>query len=487
MAKKVLFKDCKFLYTSPVLGGMKTGLSILIEGKKIIDIAPFTELKSKYGRQVDDCDIIDASNKIVMPGLFDAHNHLCNTHMNLSRAFGINYDSVNDHMFTTVHDPYGWHTEESLFDVSLLSALNDIKHGATTIENSTILPDAAHKAMKKSGCRGILAPQMATSFQLDNERLNWKEYLTQAERCIKEYHNPEEKMSVAVHIHDQWDTLEEVMIRGMEMAEEYDVKYVTHFWEFPDSTRKADLEFESEGGAFLHYLNKGLINDRCVFFHGSMLSEHEIDMLSETGASVIHNPDINGTNCGNCAYIPYMLDKGVNVGIGSDYGSLDALTSMKLALLVHNIQDRPLKGIKGYQAFYAATMGGAKAYGMDEETGSIEVGKKADIVTIDLTKASHLAPMATSAIPYAEEILMFLFVRNCAGTETCETMIDGEFIRRDGNFTQIDEEEILRKANLWFEKFIPDLAQQRKAGKHYATKIHEDYLKDSEVDLQSLL
>ena len=483
---KTVFRDCKFLIPSADVSEMSTGQSVLVEDDVILAIGAYADLVRAHG-PADDWQVVDCAGKLVMPGLVDGHNHLCNTHMNLSRAFGCHWEDITAHMLTTVHDPYGWHTTESLYDISLVSALNDIKHGATTIENSTIMADTAFAAMQRAGCRSILAPQMATSFQLENEQLNWQQTLDMAERCIREYHDPGSLSTVVVHVHDQWDTLEEVMLRGMRLAEKYDTKYVTHFWEFPDSRARADAEFAGEGGAFSHYYDKGLINDRCVFFHGSTLNEGEIDRLAETGASIIHNPEINGTNCGNCAYIPYMLRAGVNVGTGCDYGSLDVMSNIKLSLAVHNIMPREYKGISASQAFHMGTMGSARAYGMQEKIGSLAVGKQADIITFDLTHATQLAPLATSAIAYGPEILLFLFLRNVAGMETAETMVAGRFLRRDGRFLHVDEAEMLEKANHWFEKFLPDLATRRAAGEHYSRIIHQDFIHDDEVDLDALL
>lgn len=487
MGHQILWKDCKFLFASASPAGVQTGVSILVDENKIAVVAPYDQLLEKFGETAAGWEVVDCAEKLVMPGLVDGHNHLCNTHMNLARVFGVNYGNIAEHMFTTIHDPYGWMSEECLYDVSLLSALNDIKRGATTIENSTILPDVAFRAMRDAGCRGILAPQMATSFRLENDDLNWKQMLERTERCIREYHDPQRGMSVAVHIHDQWDTLEEVMLRGMDMAERYDTQYVTHFWEFADARNRANKLFAAEGGAFSHYLNRGLINERCVFFHGSVLDETEIDRLAKTGASVIHNPEINGTNCGNCAYIPHMLAAGVNVGVGSDYGSLDVMSAMKLALLVHNIMPREKKGLTPFQAFEAATMGGARAYGLGDMVGSIEVGKRADLVSVDLRRASHLAPMCRSAIQYGPEILLFLFIRNCAGTEACDSMVDGRFLRRDGRFLLVDEEAVLDRANHWFERFLPDLAARRARGGHYARYVHDDFVRDCDLDLDALL
>ena len=487
MAQYTVWKDCKFLFPTPDPADIRTGISVLVKDNTIEAIAPYATLSETYAVQSVDWDIIDCSQKIVMPGLVDGHNHLCNTHMNLSRIFGLDYNNIAQHMLTTIHDPYGWMSDECLYDVSLLSALNDLKHGATTIENSTILPDVAFRAMHDSGCRGILAPQMATSFRLENDDLNWKQMLERTERCIRDYHDPNGTMSVVVHIHDQWDTLEEVMLRGMRMAEKYDTKYVTHFWEFADARDRANKLYAAEGGAFEHYMNAGLINDRCVFFHGSVLNEREIERVATAGAAIIHNPEINGTNCGNCAYIPHMLDSGLTVGVGSDYGSLDVMTSMKLSLLVHNIMPREKKGIAPRKAFEMATMGGARAYALDHMIGSIEPGKRADIISIDVSRASHLAPMCRSAIQYGPEILFFLFIRNCAGTETCETMVNGRFLRRDGRFTHIDEAAVMEKANYWFEKFLPDLVARRNEGGHFSRYIHDDYVRDSDLDLEALL
>ena len=166
--------------------------------------------------------VIDCTDKLVMPGLVDGHNHLCNTLMNISRAFPFDYSHISDHMLTTIHDPYGWLTPESLYDITMTSAINALKHGTTTVENSTILPDTAYEAMDTSGIRGILAPQMASSFRLDSDPLNWKQALEKTKSCIEHYHNPKRRMSVAVHIHDLWDCMEKLMDGALELVRRLD-------------------------------------------------------------------------------------------------------------------------------------------------------------------------------------------------------------------------------------------------------------------------
>lgn len=475
-----VFKNCRFLFASAEPEGITTGDSVVVSDQSISYVGDFeTYLQENPDAVVQ--TVIDCSDKLVMPGLIDGHNHLCNTHMNISRAFPFDYGHISEHMLTTIHDPYGWLTPESLYDISMASAINALKHGATTVENSTILPDTAYEVMEECGIRGILAPQMASSFRLDSDNLNWKQSLEKTKYCIEHYHNPKRRMSVAVHIHDLWDCTEQLMDRAMDMAEQYDTRFVLHFWEFQNAVERAGELWKDDGGALNHYIKKGLVTERSVLFHGSRLVEEEIDRLAETGASVIHNPDINGTNCGNCAYIPYMLKKGINVGLGSDYGSLDVMSAMKLMLLVHNIMPREEKGVAYNAPFYAATKGNAKAYGLENLTGTLEAGKRADIVTIDLKKASQLLPMCTSLIGRKTELLYFLFLRNCAGTTTSETMVDGKFIRKDGEFTEIDEEKYVRKAYEWTNRCMEDLVEKHKTHEHYARMIHPDFIRDEEI------
>lgn len=483
--KRILFKNCKFLFKTPTKTGITTGESVLTEGRNILAVGQAEELKKQYP-DLNQAEVIDCSRKIVMPGLVDGHNHLCNTHMNCCRAFPFDYGKISEHMLTTIHDPYGWLTEESIYDITMASIINDIKQGATTIENSTILPDIAFRAMSDAQIRGILAPQMATGFRLDADNLNMRQSLDKTKACLENYHDPNGTMQVVVHIHDLWDTAEKMTLKAMDLAEQYDTKLVSHFWEFANAKERSESLWANDGGALTHYMKLGILNKRSVLFHGSMLDEREIETLAGTGASIIHNPDINGTNCGNCAYIPKMLAEGINVGLGCDYGSLDVKTSMKLMLLVHAIMPRELRKIEYWQPFEAATMGSARAYGLENQIGSLEIGKRADIITFDLTKASQLLPMCTELIGLQTELLYFLFTRNCAGLETCDTMIDGKLVRRNGAFTQIDEEKFIQRAADWCGQSLTDIAARRAQNKHYSRIMHADFLKDEDIPESAL-
>lgn len=475
-----ILKNCYLLFARPEADGIVHGDSVLINGETIEYIGSFEKVTEMIGDN-HNLKVIDCGTKLVLPGLIDGHNHLCNTHMNLSRIFSMDYDNIADHQMTTVHGPYGWHDDISLYDISLCSAVNAIKHGTTTIANCTILPHVAYEAMRTSEVRGILAPQIATSFRLKADALGVNESLDLTEDCIKKYHRPDDNFSVVVHIHDTWDCLDEVILQAYQLAETYNTKFVTHFYEFPKAAEYEDRLWKHEGGSFEHYMNLGIINARTVLFHGCMLNERRIQLLSEAGASIIHNPDINGTNCGNCAYVPYMLKSGVNVGLGSDCGALDMFGAMKLMLLVHNIMPRKYRKINYETPFYAATLANAKAYDIEHLVGTIEVGKRADIITIDLSHSPELVPLAISALDFDATILFFLFIRSCSGKETCDTIINGRLIREEGEFIYIDEEKIVAKAANHCNAFLPEYSRTLLSGKHYVKRIHPDFITDTEA------
>ena len=103
------------------------------------------------------------------------------------------------------------------------------------------------------------------------------------------------------------------------------------------------------------------------------------------------------------------------------------------------------------------------------------------IITIDLKKAPHLLPLCTSLLEASPELLYFLFTRNCAGTTTSETMVDGKLLRRDGEFLNLDEEKFVKKTFDWTERCMTDLMEKHRFGEHYARIIHPDFMKDGDI------
>ena len=346
--------------------------------------------------------------------------------------------------------------------------MNVIKHGTTTVANAFTYPDAVYKASVEAGIRTMMHVQMITSVNLPDAR-NEAEYLALTERAIRDYHNTEDgRILVGVHPSATYNCTQTMLIKGMELAEKYDVQYATHVAEAPDEKDRADATWAAEGGQIQHLRNIGLLSPRSLFFHGAVLNEREIDMLAETGTALAHNPPTNSI-LGNCAYLPYMLQAGLKVGLGTDCPTHNMFNAMLSVSQQQNIMPRAMRGLAPWTPFELATMGSARALRLEDKIGTLEPGKHADLVTIDLTNNTQLFPLNPG-------VLLLFLAFNAPGTEVCDSMVDGRFLRRDGKFTIFDEADIMARAQKWCDKFTVDYWQAQASGKPMFNRVHEEYL-----------
>ena len=465
---KVLFSNCRYLVLSAADEDVIEDGALLVEGSTIRATGTTAEVEALV-TDWQKVDTVDCSEKLVMPGLIDGHNHLANMVYNL--IFGLAEWDVIRGIVPAMHHYiwpiYGWHNAESVYDLTLLGMLNAIRHGTTTTTNAFHYPEAGFRAASLSRMRMILHSQMVTSVRL-SDNLDEEGYLKENEQAIRDFHGAHNGLvRVSVHPNWPWNCTDSLLVGGMQLAEDYDVQFVTHLLEGPDERAMADELWADEGGAVGHLDRIGLLRERSVFFHCAHLSEEEIDLFAERGCSVIHNPTANARK-GDCAYLPYMLKAGVKVGMGTDDPTINMLTEMRVVSLLHNIMPREMRGIRPRQAFDLATMGSAVALGLDDEIGSLKAGKKADIVTFDLERNSDLVPMHRGLVFYK-------FALNSAGTEVVDAMVNGRFLRRDGEFLTLDEEAILAKSRYWFDKFAHDYVNSKEMGIPLYRTVHKEF------------
>ena len=171
----------------------------------------------------------------------------------------------------------------------------------------------------------------------------------------------------------------------------------------------------------------GLLGPQTVLFHGTLLDEGDIDIMAETDTALVHCPATNAW-FGYCAYLPYMLKAGLRLGFGTDCITHNLFNVMLSVMQHHNIMPRQLRGVDPAVIFKLATLGGAHVLGMQESIGSLEPGKKADLITIDLKDN-------TSLFPLNPQIFYAMLALNSAGTQARDVLIDGRFVRRNSKFT----------------------------------------------------
>ncbi|HEX4504358.1 MAG TPA: amidohydrolase family protein [Alphaproteobacteria bacterium] len=465
---RTLFKNCRYLIARPDRKEVLRDAAILVDGRDIVAVGPEADMAAPG----PDLDIVDCSDKIVLPGLVNGHNHtpwsVVNLVFSAAASTGVVLPEEPDFISAIenhVMAPMAWFRDDSTYDLAMCGLMDQIRHGTTTTADANNQPDALYRAAVDSGIRAVLQPQMITNIMLD--ALDEDGYLAQAERCIRDYHvGGSDRVTVAVHPSWPWNCTESLLTRGMALAEKYDVQYATHLFELQDEKKLADRVWADRGGAIGYLREIGLLTPRTIFFHAIEADDADIDALAEAGCALIHNPELNAELFSRVANVPRWLRAGITTSLGTDYGQFDMFTAMKLAGLLGRVAHGP-RPIDPWTILEIATVGGAKAMRLDSTIGTIEPGKRADIITLDLNRCAGLIPICDDPGWIAA-----LLTRQGTRMDVADSMIDGTLVRRDGSFTTLDETEIVSRAQYWSAKFVADYAQMAASGKPWHRKVH---------------
>ena len=363
---KILFRNCRYLVSKAApAGGIIEDGAIYIDGPIIADIGKSAELEARY-LDIPDLEVVDAQDKLVLPGLVDAHNHLGEAHTLLVESWlDTPIQGIVDAMDRIYWPAYSWLTEESAYDLTLFGLVNVLKHGATTHADAMIFPEAMARASMQARARTADPPQMISSVALPDAR-DEQEYLAHTETTIRSYHNQMDGLiRVGVHPNAIFNCSKNLLVKGMELARKYEVQFAVHIAESEDEKEREDALWGAEGGLVGHMQKLGLLGRQTLLFHGSLLNEAEIDLLAETDTALVHCPATNAW-FGQCAYLPYMLDAGMRVGLGTDCVTHNLFSVMLSVLQHHNIMpraatwDRSLENIRaGYSGRRARPGDGA--------------------------------------------------------------------------------------------------------------------------------
>jgi len=443
---KILIRNCQYLVTCPGTSqGILENGAIYIEDDKIVAVGKSSQIDARYSSQPD-LDILDAREKAVLPGLVDAHNHVGEVHTLLVPGWlDTPITGIVDATNRMYWPAYNWLTDQSAYDLTLFGLLHTIKHGATTHTDAMIFPDAMCRASIEAKTRTVIFPQMISSVRLADAK-DEREYLDHTEAIIQTYHNAEEGLiRVGVHPSTVFNCSEELLLGAMALARKYEVLFATHIAESPDEKEQEEQVFSDRGGLMPYLRDLGLLSPHSVLFHGTLLGENDIDILAETDTALVHCPATNAW-FGYCAYLPYMLKAGLRLGLGTDCVTHNMFNVMLSVMQHHNIMPRQLRGVDPAVIFELATIGGAQVLGMQDSIGALEPGKKADIITIDLKDN-------TSLFPLSPQVFYSMLALNGAGTEACDVLINGRFVRRNYEFTYLDEPAIIARACQWCDKF----------------------------------
>ena len=407
--------------------------AIVISGDRIEFVGSREEAEGKYRAE----RTIDASGKFIFPGFINAHTHMFQV---LLRNLAVDMVLL-EWLRRVIHPALLAFEEEDVYVGALLGCLENIKSGVTCIVDNHYgrYFDAVLRAMVEAGVRGCL-PRGGYVVNAKEELLEDPDYiLRDTERLIREWHGAAGgRIMVGVAPMHPCFATREFLLKAKELSDKYGVVYHTHTGE---SREDQELNRRFHGQSDVELLQElGILSPRYHAVHGVWVSQREIGYLAEAGAHVIHNPVSNMYMGSGVAPVPEMLAAGVNVALGTDgpasNNCQDIIQTMKFAACLHKVSKLDPAAITARQVLEMATINGAKALGLEDQIGSLEVGKKADITIVDMEKP-HIAPVH-------DPIGSLVY---CArGSDVDTVIIDGRVVMEGGEVKTIDEEDILEKS-----------------------------------------
>jgi 5-methylthioadenosine/S-adenosylhomocysteine deaminase len=405
------------------------GYSIVVRDDRIAEISQTKYLENKYPQ----ADVLDASGRIVMPGLICSHSHLYGI---LLRGATLRINPPSD--FTQILQRVWWPVDEVLtfedaFASAFVSSVEFAKSGVTMFADTYSGPnsisavlDRIAGAIQEVGIRGFIGFEATERHSRDEGSRGIRENVRFAEKMRAK---PDSKVKPLFSIHASF-TVSDSLIKEVRMlASKYRVPVTIH-----TSEGLGDLQhnLENYGKRTLErFQDVGLLGPDVVLAHCVNVSDGEIDIIARTKTGVAHNPMSNMLNAVGVAPALEMIKKHVNVGLGNDGYVFDMFENMRAAFLVHRLQNRNPNAIDPYTILEMSTINGAKLYGMDKEFGSLEVGKRADIIVIKPT---------TLPTPLNANTVVGHLINTIDGDDVEHVLVDGKPIVMNKRLLTCDEE-----------------------------------------------
>ena len=354
------------------------GQAVAVEEGRIAEIGETLALERKHRG----AEVIDAAGRIVMPGIICSHSHLYGM---LLRGASLNVDPPSD--FTQILQRVWWPVDEAMnfedaYASALVACLEFAKSGVTTFADTYSGPnsisrvlDHIARAVEQIGIRGFIAFEATERHSAEEGRKGVEENVRFAEKV-----DSRSKARPLFSIHASFTVSDDLIRRVVELASKYQVPVTIHASE---GLGDVHHNLENYGKRTIERLRDvGLLGTNTVLAHCVNLDENEIRILAETDTAVAHNPMSNMLNAVGVAPILQMLKRNVRIGLGNDGYVFDMFENMRTAFLLQRVHHKNPNAIDPYTILQMATINGAGLYGIGKEIGSIEQGKKADIIII---------------------------------------------------------------------------------------------------------
>jgi cytosine/adenosine deaminase-related metal-dependent hydrolase len=441
----MLFTNATVITMNPTRDIITDG-AVAVQGNRIVAVGKSDALQ----RQYHDDEMTDVRGKLIIPGLIDTHVHLAQA---LIRGCADDMALIQ-WLCDRVWVLQGNFTEDDGYVSARLCIAEMLKSGTTTFLESMLAHrygfNGIAQAVQESGIRACLAGIV----------MDIGTYATQASSMHPGMIEDRETSLLGVlDMHSRWEgaanerihvwfgprtpggVTSELYREMSDFARQRNMGITMHLAEV-----EADKIYLNEkfGLSPVYYAESvGLLGSKTVLVHMVWLNQDDIAKLAATGTHVSHNPSSNSKLASGVCKVPQMLASGVNVALGCDGGpsnnDYDMIREMKLAAIIHKAVTNDPLIVPAETVLEMATINGARALGLEHEIGSLEVGKKADLVVIDLNRL-HTTPSLNpiSTLVYA-----------ATGGEVDTVVVDGQIVVKQGQLLTMDEEEVMEQARLY--------------------------------------
>lgn len=410
--------------------------SVAIRDGIIVAVLPSIEAANRFSAT----DKVNLKEHALIPGLINLHTHAA---MSLMRGM------ADDLPLMTWLNEHIWPAEAKhvspkfVHDGTLIACNEMLRGGVTCFSDMYFYPSSAAQAVIECGMRaaiGIIAIDFPTSYASDAD-----DYLVKGLASRDQFQdNP--LISFCMAPHAPYTVSDRALSRVVTLAEELDLPIHMHLHETREEIAGSLAQFGRRPLQRMQSL--GVLGPRLIAVHAVHLDDQEMELLARHGASVAHCPTSNLKLASGFAPIHQLLQAGVNLGLGTDGAAsnnrLDMFQEMRLAALLAKCTAGNTQAMPASAALYAATMGGARALGLDKMIGSIEPGKTADLCAVEFT--------SPGLVPCYDPVSHLVYV---AGRENVSNVwIDGKIRLTYGEIPENAAANIDKIALLWHDKLV---------------------------------
>lgn len=403
--------------------------AVAISGTDIVDIDTPDAIARKYAA----AETIDARTEVVLPGLINTHTH---APMVMYRGLADDLalmDWLQKYIFPAEAKTV---SPELVRTGTRLAALEMIESGTTTFVDMYYFEEEVAKAAIEAGLRGVLG-ETIIQFPVADAKTP-ADALARAERFIKEFKD-NGLVVPAVAPHALYTNQKDTLVQSAELARRYGVPVLIHFAETEDEVRIARDQYQATPAAALESI--GFWGPKTLAAHGIWVTDDDIAILKRHRIGIAHNPESNMKLASGAAPVMKYLAAGVAIGLGTDGAAsnndLDMFEAMRQAAFLAKHAGKDPTAVSAQAALDMATIGGARALQMDRLIGSLEPGKRADLITVSMDAARQT--------PMYDPISHLVYTTR--GDDVRTTIVNGKVVMKDRLVRTLNRTSVIADAN----------------------------------------